>query len=139
MTPAPKTHRRSFREPLHIPRWILLLKYLGFAFFGVVAYNVGVPRLDLTTPEGYRPIWAAAIVLFALTAALFLIIQKPNLERISLVGLVGFLGVYIYAITQAALDGGEGYKALASVLWLLIVFPAGRFVALLPRGRKVAR
>jgi hypothetical protein len=133
---AKKRPRKSLREPLHIPRWVLILKYIGFAYFGGVSAYLGVPRLDLTTPDGYRPVWAAVIVVASLWSLGALILGKPKVERWTVGVLVSFLFAYVYAIVNAAWSGETNYSALAAILPLVTLFPIGRFVGLLPRGRK---
>lgn len=57
---------RNAWEPIAVPRWAITLKYLLFSAVGMAAFFAGVQTLDLSTPAGYVPIWAAFMSLGAL-------------------------------------------------------------------------
>lgn len=40
----------------------LILGYLGMIYFGASALTTGVPVFSFTTPEGWTPIWACAVI-----------------------------------------------------------------------------
>lgn len=138
-------------EPIRLPRWVLLLKYLGFAVFAAIASVAGAPSLDLTTPSGYRSIWAAIIVLSSLVSAFALMVERrplarqldrhyrTNSERIemwSTLVLTSFAIAYVGAITQFAVAGDADKQALAVVLNLVLLLPAGRYLTLVARSRR---
>lgn len=76
--PAPtKVARRPFALILHA--WAssqvaayrvgLVLGYAAMMFFGSTAYYAGIPTFTFTTPEGWTPIWATAVVIGAFVAS----------------------------------------------------------------------
>lgn len=154
MTDDERAPLRVTWSPIHLPRWVLLLKYLGFAFFASVAAVAGAPSLDLTTPSGYRPIWAIIIVVSAVVSSAALMIERRPLERRfdshyrtgservemwSTLVLTSFAIAYVGAITQFAVAGDEDKQALAVVLNLVLLMPAGRFLSLVARSRRGRR
>jgi hypothetical protein len=134
-------------ESVKIPRWALLLKYFGFTIFGIIARGSGAPSLDLATPEGYRPIWSTAIVLFGAAAFIACLFggtrvapgtptRGEDFERWFVLGLISFCSAYVYAIGSRALMGDRDVQALAVMMFLVMILPIARFLTLLPRSRR---
>ena len=48
----------------------LVLGYFAMTFFGASAFIAGIPTFKFTTPEGFTPIWAAAVVLGGLIGSI---------------------------------------------------------------------
>lgn len=145
--PNVKTRKRVSFAPIKIPRWALLLKYIGFTVFGVIANGSGAPSLDLATPEGYRPIWSSFIVCFAAAAFIACLFggervsrgtptRGEHFERWFVLGLISFCSAYVYAIGARALGGDQDVQALAVMMFLVMLLPIARFLTLLPRSRR---
>ncbi|RFA14549.1 hypothetical protein B7R21_06280 [Subtercola boreus] len=114
-------------------RWVYLGKYLFFALFGVVAAIRGAPSLDLSTPDGYRPIWAVFIVIASLGCLYGCLRDNERLEWLSLLVMLPCLGAYVYAIAYAAAYGAREKQALAIIITLVLFLPTGRWFDLMPR------
>lgn len=118
------------------PRWAYLLTYGGLVVFGIIAVIVGVPSIDLTTPDGYRPIWAGFIMVSGIVSAVGLMGHWHTLERWGVLFLVAFTSAYVFAIAKLALQGDAGRQALAVILIVVLIFPASRYLVLVARGRR---
>jgi uncharacterized membrane protein SpoIIM required for sporulation len=55
--------------PVIVLRVALVAIYLGYVYASVIAFISGVPIIDLTTPHGYRPIWAVLLGAAAVVSA----------------------------------------------------------------------
>lgn len=112
------------KEPIYIPRWVLLLIYVFFVILAGTTALRGLATLDLTTPESYTVIWAAAVAIGAVVAVAATLLRPfAPLEKWAATWMAGFLG--FIAVQSIAISNGAG--------WLFIVF-----VALVPAGRAIA-
>lgn len=134
------TKRRTLltREPVILPRETLLVKYLLLAGFGVAAFIVGTPSLNLTTPSGYEPVWAGAIVLTASLSFIGCILGRDKIEMWATLGLWSSMLVYVGSILTLAAQGVGERQALAIVLSSVLVLPFARWVWLILNARKRA-
>jgi hypothetical protein len=135
--PQRKTdRRRGQRGPqgprvLVLPYWCGHATYLLYAGFAAVAFVSGVPSLDLSSPEGYRPFWAVALVLGSLAGLIGFIGETPPWNRVELAGsltVIAFTAAYLYSIAVLAIEGDTARQALAILLFAALVFPVGRLV-----------
>lgn len=137
MTPRKIAALRPTLAPLVTSRETYLLTYLAIATFGAVAGVRGAPSIDLTTPEGYRSIWAFVVVLsggLSFAACLF---DRPRWERWSVLAMLSAASGYVFSAAALALAGDENRQSFAIVTFVLLILPTSRFLDLLPK-RKVA-
>ena len=76
----PPSLRKMPRKPSALERWAwspitafrigLTLTYLGAVYFGVSAFIAGVPAFVIAAPDGWTPLWAAALVICSILAAI---------------------------------------------------------------------
>ena len=114
---------RNAWEPIAIPRWAITAKYLAFVVVGVHAFVSGVPSLDLTTPDGYAPIWAGVIAFFAAVGAVGSLKPKWQWGLAECIGaffLVCFLGVLIWSFWV------RGSWGTGEILLIATMLPAVR-------------
>lgn len=64
------------KDPLVIPRWLLTLKYLGFAILGFLVMLGGLPTLDLLTFQGYTSIWAGGLILASVSGGYYSLSER---------------------------------------------------------------
>lgn len=130
------TRRRGLRgsrgpRVLILPAWTGPATYVLYAAFSVVAFVAGVPSLDLSTPEGYRPFWALALVLGSVAGLVGFVGESPPWNRVELAGslvVVAFAGAYLWAIGVPALEGDQDRQANAILILTALIFPLGRMV-----------
>lgn len=112
------------KEPIYIPRWVLLVKYVFFVILATATAIRGSATLDLTTPASYTPIWSAAVAIGAIVAAAATLVKPlAEVEKYAAAWIAGWLGWI--AVNAFFIANGSG--------WLFVVF-----VALLPAGRAIA-
>jgi hypothetical protein len=113
------------QEPIVIPRWMLLVFYLFLVALATATVIRGSATLDLTQPQSYQPIWAAAVGSGSLLAAIATVFRVlAGLEKWAAAWCAGWLGFLAYQAVTIA--NGSG--------WLIVIFfaliPAVRCVAL---------
>lgn len=112
------------KEPIYIPRWVLLLIYTFFVILAGTTAIRGLVVLDLTTPESYTAIWATAVAGGAVVAVFATVVRVlAPVEKWAAAWIASFLG--FIAVNAIATAAGAG--------WLFVVF-----VALVPAGRAIA-
>lgn len=155
-TPAPrKPMGLSFKEwassQVAAYRVGLVLGYIAMMYFGAQAFYAGIPTFTFTTPEGYTPIWATAVVLGGLIGGIGSTKAgaeplTPIIKRYNMIELVGSVLLFLTLGTYAALllvigygygDAGRssigagfvalGIPATVRMLWLIF---RPRFLAL---------
>lgn len=135
--------REAFRPdltPVKVPRWVFLLKYAGFATFGVYAVISGTPTFDLTTPEGYRPVWAAAVIVTAAVCFIACLFGWWRVEEWVVLGLSSFLIAYVWALSQRAwVEGDDRAQAITVLVVTVLILPVSRFLTLAYRAAKLNR
>lgn len=105
---------RNAWEPIAVPRWAITLKYVLFSAVGLAAFFAGVQTLDLSTPAGYVPVWAAFMSLGAIlgTVGSF----RPKWGWVEAIG-ASILFAFLIVLTVLVFDRG----ALTVGLLLVIV------------------
>lgn len=112
------------KDPISIPRWMLLGFYLFLVVLATATVIRGSATLDLTQPESYQPIWAAAVGGGALVAAVATLLRVlAGLEKWAAAWCAGWLGFLAYQAVTIA--NGSG--------WLIVIF-----FALIPTVRAIA-
>lgn len=113
------------REPIYIPRWMLLGFYLILVALAATTVIRGSATLDLTQPESYTPIWSAAVGSGALLAAVSTTFRiLSGLEKWACAWCAGWLT--FLAVQAIYIANGSG--------WLIVTFfaaiPAARAIGL---------
>ncbi len=116
--------RSRLRDPIYIPRWVLLGFYVFMVALATATIIRGSATLDLTQPESYTPIWSAAVGGGALIAAFATAFYRLAwLEKWGAAWCAGWLG---FLASQAFyVANGSG--------WLIVLF-----FALVPFIRTIA-
>lgn len=119
---------RNAWEPIAVPRWAITLKYLLFSAAGISAFFSGVTTLDLSTPQGYVPIWAAFMSLGAILGTIGSLRPKWGwIEAIGASIIFAFLIVLVFLVF------GRGSTAAAFLLLIVNVLPGVRAFFLVSR------
>lgn len=90
----------------------LVLGYLGMLYFGASALVVGIPAFEFTTPEGWTPIWAGAVILGGLVAAIGAIRagEEPITRDVRIFNWIELVGAVLLFLTLG------GYAAVLLVI-----------------------
>lgn len=118
--PKPRRHPTRFERwawsPISAYRLGLTLGYIAMVYFGVQSLVAGVPAFNIAAPEGWTPIWASALALAGIAAAIGSAGASKRFERIEMVGAwVLFLTLGTYAITLLYIAYGIGDPSRAAV------------------------
>lgn len=139
----PKLRARP-RDPLILNRWVdvaYIVYWLIYAAWGVMTLVVGLPTLEINTPEWYSTVWAGALgglsAVAGITAATFFwdskrfhFIAKKKFERSTVLVLLAFILVYPGLLIGAAFAGDESRMSLAVHSLSYLVFPVLRLYIL---------
>jgi hypothetical protein len=119
---------RNAWEPIVIPRWALVLKYLLFMLAGALTFIIGQPTISLTTFNGYEAIWAGIIALSAFAAAIGALRPKwAALEAAGCGTLLSFMTVLLIGLVH------RGAATTALLLLVTYIIPASRAGFLIAR------
>jgi len=122
------------RDPIIVPRWMLVTMYSGFVVLGIVAAIAGIPTLDLETPSGFITPYAIAIATCGALAVIGATSRRRELlEMIGAVLLFCLLTAYAGAASQYFL-AGDMRRGTFSIVVLMVTFaPAAQGLSLLYR------
>ena len=128
---------------LAVPRWIVSTLYFLFAALGVAALIIGVPTIELTTPEGWVGIWGVVVTATATVCALTSLRERFEvIERWAALLLVAFLDSYtIWAWVLVSYGGQQAVNrgAFAIVLTIMAFIPTIRLAYMLARVGRTPR
>lgn len=131
--------RTALREPIVIPRWLLVALYVGFFALGIASTIVGVPALEHATWRSYTIGWAAALTTTSIFAAIgALRPEAETVEKWGAVGVTSIISAYtvsaiIIALYPAHYGVAASRWALAIMLIIMTMLPACRAWSLLRR------
>jgi hypothetical protein len=130
-------------DPLIVNRWIeiaFILLWLIYGTWGVMSLLNGIPTIVDTTQPWYQVVWSGAVgVLSYITAALAISsffnlgpppIVKKQLERGSVIALIGFVAIYPALLAIAAFEGDTDRIPAAILSLSYLIFPVYRVYAL---------
>lgn len=136
----PREALRPDLSPIKVPRWVFLVKYAAFTAFGFYAAIAGTPTFDLSTPEGYRPIWAAFVVATAFATFVSCLFGWWRVEQWTVLAMTSFMLAYVYSLAiRAWADGDSRAQAITVLTVAVMVLPVGRFLTLARRSARLAR
>lgn len=129
----------------------LVLGYLAMMYFGGQAFYAGIPTFTFTTPEGFTPIWATAVVLGGLIGAIGGIRAgtEPTTKQVRVfngIELTGsillFLTLGTYAAVLLVIGYGYGDAARSSIGAGFVALGVPHFIRMLwlilrPRFMKI--
>ena len=122
--------RSHLREPVTIPRWVLLVKYGFFTLLGAAVLWASSPAVDEVSPDWLTPIWGVAISIAAAIACVGSLSER--LERIEL-GAVTLLAalfvVFAVAPIVLVIEGDADravYSVIAAAFSVLLILRSGQ-------------
>ena len=134
-----KKHLRRWRQPLIIPRWILMLKYLCFIGLGGAVWSASSPSLDLTTGDGYTALWGIIVICSATLCFVGSMADRLEwMERWAVLLLSALLLGFAAAPIQLVLAGDHDRLAYSVIALTLSLLPTARAVMLIGRVGKSA-
>ncbi len=123
-----------WREPVIIPRYILMVKYLCFVGVGVAVYVASSPSLDLTTGAGYTGLWGITVGLSSIGCLVgSMDVRLETVERWAVLVLAALLIGYACAPLQLVLSGDTNRLAYSTLAVTLAILPTARAVQLIRR------
>ena len=128
-------------SPVIVLRIALFLVYAGFVFAATAAFASGIPVFDLTTPNGYTPVWAVALGVSAIVSAVGATTDRwQTLERWASLVLTAMMVTYTGALFGVGFAEGDPTRQfVAAVSTIALVLPATRFVYLAAQSGKLKR
>lgn len=119
-------------SPIIVLRVALFLQYALYAYASVIAFIVGVPIFDLTTPRGYTAVWAILLGLSAIVSAIGAITERWNaLEKWSSLALSALMLTFVGAVNLAGfVEGDLNEQFVGAISLIAVVLPFCRFVYL---------
>lgn len=128
---------------LAVPRWIVSTLYFLFVALGTAATVIGIPTIDLTTPNGYAAFWGIVVVVTAIVAGLASLRERFEVvERYAAIPLSAFLVTYTAGAWALILtDVGQLFQrgAGAIVLTIMSFIPVVRCIYMLTRIGRAPR
>lgn len=127
-------------SPVIVLRVALVITYLLYVYAAVIAFIAGIPIFDLTTWEGYTPIWAVLVAAGAIVSSVGALTEHwEKLEKWASLGLSSLLAGYTGALNIVAYGSGDlGRQFVGAIALIAMVLPATRFVYLAAQTGKRA-
>lgn len=128
-------------SPVIVLRVALVATYLAYVYAGIVAFIVGVPIFDLTTPKGYAPLWAFLLGISALASAIGSITDRwQSLEKWATLLLSAMLLAYVGGLNIAAwIEHDLSRQFVGAISLIASILPFTRFVYLAAQSGKRKR
>lgn len=125
------------KDPIHVPRWMLTLKYAAFVVLGILSFIGGIPSLTLATFDTYTAYWSIGLVVCSVIAAVlsFRKAWEPREKWFALL-VAGLLLTWAGAAIWRASSEGDITRVAGAFAVLIISFlPAVRAFGLLQSGK----
>lgn len=125
-------------SPIIVLRVSLLATYLGWVYASAVGFLTGIPIFDLTTPEGWTPIWAVILGTSAVIAGIGSISDRWHLvEKWASLFLSAMIFAYVGSLNLVAwLEGDLARQFVGAVAFIASILPVTRFVYLAAQSGK---
>lgn len=125
-------------SPVIVLRVSLVIVYLFWVYASVIAFVVGIPVFDLTTPHGYTPIWAVFLGGSAVASAIGSLSDAwQRVERWATLVLSATLLGYVGALNLTAWAEGDLTRQFGAVVAIIAsVLPVTRFIYLAAQSGK---
>lgn len=125
-------------SPIIVLRVALLITYGLYVYFAVISFIAGVPVFNLTTPEGYTPVWAVLLGIAALIAAIGSIADRWNhWERWASLVVSSLMLTYVGSLNAIAFIAGDVTRqAVGGAVAIGLVLPMCRFFWLASQAGK---
>jgi hypothetical protein len=125
-------------SPVIVLRVALVATYLGYVYSGIIAFMVGVPVFDLTTPPGWTPIWAALLTISALVSAVGSVSDRwQKIERWASLLLAALLLAYVGGLNIVGyIEHDLDRLFVGGVAFVAAILPVTRFIYLAAQSGK---
>ena len=128
-------------SPIIVLRVSLVATYLVWVFASAIAFIDGVPIFNLTTPQGWTPVWATVLGTSAIVSAIGSLADRwQKLEKWSSMVLSAMILTYVISLNSAAwLEGDLTREFAGAIAIIAAILPVTRFVYLAAQtGKKHA-
>lgn len=128
--------KKWHKDPLVVPRSLLIAKYVAFAILGILVFLGGLPTIDLLTFHGYTSLWALALFGAATWGAVYSVSETgEKREKAGAVGVFALVFTWAILAMGRALLGPDGIEldriAGAWAVAIVSMFPGARAFGLL--------
>ena len=125
------------KDPIHVPRWMLTLKYVAIIVLGILSFIGGIPSLTIATFDTYTVYWSVGLIACSAIAAIlsFRKAWEPGEKWFALI-VAGLLMSWAgAAIWRASVEGDITRVAGAFAVLVISFLPAVRAFGLLRSGK----
>lgn len=125
-------------SPVIVLRVSLVATYLGYVYAAIIAFMVGVPVFDLTTPPGWTPVWAVLLGISAMLSAVGSVTDRwQRLERWATLVLSALLLAYVGGLNIVGyIERDLDRLFVGAVAGVAAILPVARFVYLAAQSGK---
>jgi len=119
-------------SPVVVLRVALALTYIMYVYAAVIAFIAGVPVLDLTTPNGYLPVWAAILGISALVSAVGSLTDRwQQVEKWASLGVSAMMLAYLGGLNLMGwIESDLTRQFVGTIAIIASILPFTRFVYL---------
>jgi hypothetical protein len=124
------------KEPIHVPRWMLTMKYFAFAILGLLSFIGGIPTLSIATFDTFTTAWSGGLVVAGTVAAITSIRRSwEGVEKWAALIVAALLFTWaVAAIIRAASEADISRVAGAFAVLVISMLPAARAFGLMRRA-----
>lgn len=119
-------------SPVVVLRVALALTYLMYVYAAVIAFIAGVPVLNLTTPEGYLPVWATILGVSSLVSAVGSLTDRwQQVEKWASLGVSAMMLAYLGGLNlMGFIENDLNRQFVGAIAIIASILPFTRFVYL---------
>lgn len=119
-------------SPVVVLRVALALTYIMYIYAAIIAFIAGVPVLDLTTPNGYLPLWAFVLGASALVGAIGSLTDRwQNVEKWASLGVSAMMLAYLGGLNLMGwIENDLARQFVGTIAIIASILPVTRFVYL---------
>lgn len=125
------------KDPIHVPRWLVTLKYAAFAILGLLSFVGGIPSLTLATFDTYTAYWSLGLIACSLVAAVLSFRKgwEPGEKWFALIVTGLLMSWAVAAIWRAAVEGDIERVAGSFAVLVISGLPGVRAFGLIKDGK----
>jgi hypothetical protein len=118
--------------PVIVLRFAVVSTYLGLVYASVIAFIAGVPIFELTTPQGWQPVWAVTLGTSAVIASIGSLSDKWQKLEMFAVAVVGAMMLaYVGGLNlRGFVDGDLDRQFIGVIAFIAAILPWTRFIYL---------
>lgn len=126
-------------SPIIVLRVALVSTYMLYVYCAVIAFIVGVPIFNLTTPPGWTPVWAVFLGVSALISAIGSVTDRwQKVEKWATLFLSAMLLAYVGGLNIVAwVELDLDRQFIGGVALIAAILPITRFVYLAAQSGKI--